>query len=403
MRTIKPDYYHKFTCIADKCPFTCCQEWKIGVDDVTAKKWKNTEVPDSASVQKKKKRLQYFTTCIDGARVIALDRDHLCPFLNQNKLCELVLTYGDEMLSEACGIFPREIHSYRGRKEYTLMPSCPAVVDLLQECDGFSLLIQENSAGGPDTDPADTRELMGEESEQTLLDIRDFFLELMSQKDIPVETVFLMIYYLALDLLDQKEISKETVAEYRQSKALEELRKAIEEMEMDSLEAFEEQNELFLDLAENYRKKGMYQKWLEKSAELAEDYAAGYDVIELEEKLQVFSREWEKQEGLFRNLLCEEIFADCFSTETEIEDTLVKLQWLAMEYAAIRHILFLTWDREGRLNYEDVRDGIVLIFRMMGYEDDDIYEYLENGFESLVWEWGYLALIMIRPWNKTSG
>lgn len=307
------------------------------------------------------------------------------------------------MLSETCGIFPREIHSYRGRKEYTLMPSCPAVVDLLQECDGFSLLIQENSAGGPDTDPADTRELMGEESEQTLLDIRDFFLELMSQKNIPVETVFLMIYYLALDLLDQKEISKETVAEYRQSKALEELRKAIEEMEMDSLEAFEEQNELFLDLAENYRKKGMYQKWLEKSAELAEDYAAGYDVIELEEKLQVFSREWEKQEGLFRNLLCEEIFADCFSTETEIEDILVKLQWLAMEYAAIRHILFLTWDREGRLNYEDVRDGIVLIFRMMGYEDDDIYEYLENGFESLVWEWGYLALIMIRPWNKTSG
>lgn len=402
MKIIKPDYYDKFQCTAGKCPFTCCQEWKIGVDDATAKKWKNTAVPDSVSVRKKKQKLQYFTTCKEGARVIALDREHLCPFLNRDKLCELVLTYGDDILSETCRIFPREIHSYRNRKEYTLMPGCPAVVDLLQECKGFSLLIKENSVDESDTDRAftDTPEVTGKDSEHTLMDMRDFFLELIMKKEISVETAFLMIYYLALDLLEREEISKETVAEYGQSGALEELKNAIEEMEIDSFEAFEEQNELFLDLAENYRKKGMYQKWLEEPAELAEDYARGYDVIELEEKLQVFSGEWEKQEGLFRNLLCEEIFADCFSAEGEIEYTVIKLQWLAMEYAAIRHILFLTWDQKGRLDYEDVRDVIVLIFRMMGYEDDDIYEYLETGFESLIWEWGYLALIVGKPGTK---
>ena len=27
----------------------------------------------------------------------------------------------------------------------------------------------------------------------------------------------------------------------------------------------------------------------------------------------------------------------------------------------------------------------------------DIYEYLENSFEELIWEWGYLALITGKP------
>ena len=46
------------------------------------------------------------------------------------------------------------------------------------------------------------------------------------------------------------------------------------------------------------------------------------------------------------------------------------------------------------LAYETLRDYLVLITRMTGYEEDDIYEYLENSFDELVWEWGYLSLIV---------
>ncbi len=31
---------------------------------------------------------------------------------------------------------------------------------------------------------------------------------------------------------------------------------------------------------------------------------------------------------------------------------------------------------------------------MTGYDEEDIYEYLENSFEELVWDWGYLALVI---------
>ena len=40
MKNYQPDYYNKFKCIADKCSITCCQEWKIAVDDATNRKWK---------------------------------------------------------------------------------------------------------------------------------------------------------------------------------------------------------------------------------------------------------------------------------------------------------------------------------------------------------------------------
>ena len=29
----------------------------------------------------------------------------------------------------------------------------------------------------------------------------------------------------------------------------------------------------------------------------------------------------------------------------------------------------------------------------IGYEQEDIVEYLQNSFESLVWDWGYFALV----------
>ena len=40
MKNYQPDYYNNFKCIADKCSITCCQEWKIAVDDATNRKWK---------------------------------------------------------------------------------------------------------------------------------------------------------------------------------------------------------------------------------------------------------------------------------------------------------------------------------------------------------------------------
>lgn len=82
--------------------------------------------------------------------------------------------------------------------------------------------------------------------------------------------------------------------------------------------------------------------------------------------------------------------------DTSTEHMLIRLQWTAIQYAAIRQALFLTYlpENAGTLSYEPVRQALVILTRMTGYEEEDIYEYLENSFESLLWDFGYLAFIM---------
>ena len=44
--------------------------------------------------------------------------------------------------------------------------------------------------------------------------------------------------------------------------------------------------------------------------------------------------------------------------------------------------------------YTKFRDYMDVITRMTGYDQDDIYEYMEGSFRDIMWEWSYLWLIM---------
>ncbi|MFQ9150251.1 MAG: flagellin lysine-N-methylase [Blautia sp.] len=61
------------------------------------------------------------------------EKDHRCPFLTEKKLCALVSAYGDAVLSETCTDFPREVHVFSDHEEETLMPCCPAVIDIWEK------------------------------------------------------------------------------------------------------------------------------------------------------------------------------------------------------------------------------------------------------------------------------
>ena len=132
MKKNPPDYYDKFTCIADQCGITCCQEWKIGVDADTNRKWKKIFPPEDVLPQKK--NLSAYTTKKRRRTGDRTDRRTQMSFLNENKLCKLVTAYGDNVLSETCAVF-REVHRFKTHEEETLMPCCPAVIDLLRKKD----------------------------------------------------------------------------------------------------------------------------------------------------------------------------------------------------------------------------------------------------------------------------
>ena len=72
----------------------------------------------------------------------------------------------------------------------------------------------------------------------------------------------------------------------------------------------------------------------------------------------------------------------------------IVVQWIAINYVVIFQALFLSWKLKGDISYEDVEKIVAVIIRMTGYSDEDIEEYLEASFQEIIWEWGYMALLM---------
>lgn len=390
MKNVKPAYYDEFQCIANKCPITCCQEWKISVDNETYKKWKSMTPPDTMKTPKKE--LKAFTTYKDNVCVIGLDKEQHCPFLDEDKLCKLVSAYGDESIPETCRVFPREIHEYHTRTEYSLMPQCPEMVDMLNAVKRFEIVeIDENQ-----------EEKESFLTEEGYLRIRDFFCDMAQNDKNTAEKNLLMIYFMALDILhsdfmrDDMEAAEYLIAmeHYMDKDMLKELSEAVDRLQFQNQDAFQERNELLLDLAENYRKEGLYRPYLDEVTLYAEELTQNYDAIDLEQEAASFWNAFEEYRPLMRKLLAAEIYADSMIPDGNMTAIVTKLQWLAMEFTVICHSLFLHWVKHKELPYEKVRNTIVIISRMMGYEEEDITEYLQNSFEKLIWDFGYFAMIV---------
>lgn len=373
MRRVRPDYYEKFQCIADRCTITCCQEWKIGVDNETNRKWKKLLPPDT--VVDKKKNLSAYTVKKDGMRVIALDEKHRCPFLNEEKLCRLLCTYTDRVLSDTCTQFPREVHRFSTHEEETLMPCCPAVIDIWK--DAKEIVFPK----------------VGREYKDLLFAIREHMMELLEDSTQRLEDQLKQGFYILLELNKQDSLTMQLINEYFSGESVAQLREAIAQIPMDELDSMDECNELLQDLAVNYQKEGLYKKYLDpillQAKQLSETYAADT----MCEDLQLFEKQFRQWQPLLRKFLLNEFYSDLLVPDGDLESMIVSMQWIGMEYAVIRHSVFLKWLERKQFTYEELRDYMVVITRMTGYEQEDIVEYLQNSFESLVWDWGYFALV----------
>ena len=376
----KPEYYDEFVCTANKCPFTCCREWKIEVDDETNEKWKKLQAPEN--VYPVRKNMSQYTQKKDNMRVIALNKKHICPFLNEQKLCRLVCTFGDDVLSKTCRIFPAVIDLM---KKY---PDCKYI-----EMDTENIEEKKNT----------------EFSELNFLrNVRSIFSDWMRRKEFDPQENLKHIFFAALELWriwqensnedflfsdDFNAQIKKNLKEYKTQKLQKELADAISKIPSDQESAIFEQNELFLDLTTNYEREGLYKSELKDVLNKARLIEEENSTFLLEQKRK-FNDHFSKWQELFRSFLTAEIESDCLLPDGNLQDFIVHLEWIALEYTAIKQFLFLDWMQNGSLTYEKIRDTITLVCRMTGYEEDDIYEYMQDCFDDVVWEWGYLAFIL---------
>ena len=378
--SIKINYYDTFRCIADQCPFTCCQEWRIGVDEKTLQKWKGLKLKTTDRDGKNQSELT-LCDCVEKeetGQIIKLGKDKKCPFLNEKKLCKIVLELGENHLSDTCTTFPRQINTFEDRTEYSLDPGCPAVVDLLNQ--NLNAIQEESSA----------------QSASLLYLVREMIFTILEDETYLLTERMMMIFYALLELLEEKHLSEEKINAYKNRKQLQPLVDAIRKMNFNSFDSFFERNELFLDVVENYRKQKLYVAYLEDISLLAEELEEAYVEEEILEKLEAFEEELIAYEKLLKNYLIAEIFGNCLMPDMTLEDMVTSFQWITLEYSVIKQAIFLKWLAEGEktVTYEMVKCYITVISRVTGYDQSDIKEYLENSFESIIWEWGYLALIV---------
>lgn len=413
MQQLYPDYYHSFSCTADRCPITCCQEWKIGVDAATYQKWEHLTPPPGVAVRRK--NLCAYTKKADGQSVIKLDSRHLCPFLDDSSLCRLVLTYGDSALSGTCAAFPRETHIFTHHEEKTLMPCCPAVIDLWYaqgairfpqpECDvaGAGDFGSEALTSGSKALVSGSGTPAPGSPDSALFSLRSHIVNLLQDTTLSPEMALQEIFFILCECNRTQELSAELIKEYFSSESLKQLSNAICDIAPSLSDTLSECNELLQDLAVNYRQEGLYREYLSTIGTLAEAFSTE-DCPAFSSGQRAFHNALKPYLPLMRCFLANEAFSDLLMQEDmSLSHMLIRMQWIALQYVAIRQCLFLLWDRDCQnggtqeLSYATVRETMVILTRMTGYEESDIYEYLEECFASPIWEWGYFSLICGDP------
>ena len=133
MKTKVPNYYKKFKCIADKCRHSCCIGWEIDIDS---------------------DKLDYYNSI--GGKMGAILRENIeispephfilkegdrCPFLEENGLCRLICTLGEDSLCNICADHPRFRNFYENGIEMGLGLCCEeACRVILKEAEPFSVV-----------------------------------------------------------------------------------------------------------------------------------------------------------------------------------------------------------------------------------------------------------------------
>lgn len=383
MVEIKPTFYDSFHCVAGECPMTCCMQWKIAVDEGTLAKWKQLKTREILPEVPENQYLSDNVVMKDGGNVIGLNEQGYCPFLNGEKLCGLVIKHGDSVLSRTCDTFPRQVHEFQKRREMSLVSCCPALVDYFRN-ETFSL-----------------NDTLNEKEQDGCYRVRKLLMESVLSDTNSLDMTLKKMFYILLDIYDrtaEKDLDELSLMDYQKGMFQKELENTIADIPIDATDSFLENVELWLDMVENYRKEGIYLDNIEKISQYAESLLEKQDnakeMDSILEAYEAFQKQMEVYNSLLRNFLASEFFTNLVLPDSDAESMTVMFQWIVMEYVMIRIALFLKCQMQGSINYEDVRELIVVVARMTGYDEEDIFEYMENSFEELIWEWGYIALLL---------
>lgn len=131
-RPIYPDYAQTFRCIGSACEDTCCQGWRVPIDEATYERYQSLPVSSLQSlIHQSIERLPQTGRTKNPFAIIRMNAENNCPMLSADRLCRIQSDYGAELLSHTCATYPRVSHTSNGGPVTALTLSCPEAARLV--------------------------------------------------------------------------------------------------------------------------------------------------------------------------------------------------------------------------------------------------------------------------------
>ncbi|MBE6934713.1 MAG: hypothetical protein E7462_06690 [Ruminococcaceae bacterium] len=176
----KPVCYDVFSCLAAKCPDSCCKEWEVEIDETSAAFYHTLEGPLGDRLRAVLKEDPQWGT------VMSIENGR-CPMWCDDGLCRIQRELGHDALCKTCRDFPRLCHDYGSFQEWGLELSCPEVARLILSSPDTAMLTLEVSGGEPpEYDQADM---------DVLLQTRAFAREILCDRQYSVPQVLTLLLY----------------------------------------------------------------------------------------------------------------------------------------------------------------------------------------------------------------
>lgn len=129
MKTIVPDYYEKFHCIASSCRHNCCIGWEIDIDENTEQRYLSCSRSSEDAMAKDFRENVRFSSRRQKrngrpSHFILKGPEERCPFLTEEGLCRIILEKSERWLSQVCTDHPRFRNFYPDHVELGLGLTC---------------------------------------------------------------------------------------------------------------------------------------------------------------------------------------------------------------------------------------------------------------------------------------
>ena len=154
MKTVTLNCWEHFRCIADRCRHSCCVGWEIDVDEYALRRYATVEGEFGQRLR------QSIAVGDEGAFFALQGEEERCPFLNEQGLCDMILTLGEDWLCDICTDHPRYRNYFSHREELGFGLCCEeAARELLTFPGKLELIVTEDDGG--DEEPTEwERELL---------------------------------------------------------------------------------------------------------------------------------------------------------------------------------------------------------------------------------------------------